>query len=441
MKNIQLLLSQHVGAPCAPVVKAGDTVKRGTLVAEPTGLGANIFSSVDGVVKEVLDDRVVIEPAKEQSCDYEKIPEGSYLEMVKAAGIVGMGGAGFPAGIKFDVKWDNEGYVLVNASECEPGLKHNIAQIEADTEKVVRGAKYIKEISGAKKAIIAIKKINKKAVEAIDRAIANEPDVDRQLLPNFYPAGDERAIVRECLGDELKPEQLPTAAMAIVSNVETVARVAEAIEDRKPSFLKNVTVRGKMVGGGDAHILMDVPVGMAVSDVIALAGEMKEEYGEIIMGGSYTGLPCTLDDPIKKMTGALYITETFEDLKQAETGILVCASGGNINRMRDLATKYNANVVCECFCENAIEQKNGARKCARPGLCPGQEDNLKAITDAGAKYLLFGNCSDCADSVVDKAKGMTLIHQTDHAMKAAGEPLIREMTAAMNISQDLKVED
>lgn len=158
MKNIQLLLSQHVGAPCAPVVKAGDTVKRGTLVAEPTGLGANIFSSVDGVVKEVLDDRVVIEPAKEQSCDYEKIPEGSYLEMVKAAGIVGMGGAGFPAGIKFDVKWDNEGYVLVNASECEPGLKHNIAQIEADPEKVVRGAKYIKEISGAKKAIIAIKK-------------------------------------------------------------------------------------------------------------------------------------------------------------------------------------------------------------------------------------------------------------------------------------------
>ena len=125
------------------------------------------------------------------------------------------------------------------------------------------------------------------------------------------------------------------AAMAIVSNVETITRVAEAIEDRKPSFLKNVTVRGKMVGGGDAHILMDVPVGMAVSDVIALAGEMKEEYGEIIMGGSYTGLPCTLDDPIKKMTGALYITETFENLKQTKkrtlhAGLCVVVRGDDI---------------------------------------------------------------------------------------------------------------
>ncbi len=437
MKNIQMLLRQHVGAPCAPVVKVGDQVKRGTLIAEPTGLGANIFSSVDGVVAEILEDRIVIEPAAEQSEDFVKIPEGSKLDMVKYAGIVGMGGAGFPAGIKFDVKWENEGYVLVNASECEPGLKHNIRQIEQEADKIVRGAKYIMEISGAKEAIIAIKKKNADAVKALDKALEGETVVRRQLLPDFYPAGDERAIVRECLGVELRPDQLPTAAMAIVSNLETVARVAEAIEERKPSFLKNVTVRGKLVGGGEPHVLMDVPVGTAVSDVIAMAADIDGEYGEIIMGGTYTGLPCSPDDPIKKMTGAIYITEPFADLGGAKTALLVCASGGNIQRLRGIAENYHAEVVCETFCENAEEMPNGARKCKRPGLCPGQNANLQAAREAGAEYLLFGCCSDCSNQVTENAGELKLIHQSDHALKAAGEPLIREWHEPMEISQEL----
>ena len=93
MENLQILLRQHVGKPCAPVVKKGDKVRRGTLIAEPTGLGANIFSSADGVVEDVLEDRIIIKPDEQQSEDYEKIPEGTPLEMVKAAGVVGMGGA------------------------------------------------------------------------------------------------------------------------------------------------------------------------------------------------------------------------------------------------------------------------------------------------------------------------------------------------------------
>lgn len=439
MRNIEVLLRQHVGAPCAPVVAKGDEVKRGTLIAEPTGLGANIFSSVDGIVEEILEDRIVIKPAEVQSEDYVKISEGTKLEMVKAAGIVGMGGAGFPAGIKFDVKWENEGYVLVNASECEPGLKHNIDQIEKEADKIVRGTKYIMEISGAAEGIIAIKKKNKAAVAALDKALEGEEKVRRQLLPDFYPAGDERAIVRECLGVELRPDQLPTAAMAIVSNLETVASVAEAIEERKPSFLKDITVRGKVKN--QPCILKDVPVGMTVADVLEMAGGIDGEYGEIIMGGSYTGGPCSLDDPIKKMTGAIFVTEPFEDHAKAKAGILVCASGGNIDRMRGIAAKYNFDVVCECFCENAIEMPNGARKCARPGICPGQGANLDAIKGSGAEYLLFGNCSDCADKVTAEAGELKLIHQTDHAQAAAGEPLVREWHRKMDISQDVNIED
>lgn len=426
MKNIQLLLRQHVGAPCTPVVRAGETVKRGSLVAVPSGLGAQIFSSVDGTVEEILEDRIVIRPDEVQSDKYVKLPHGDVLETIKAAGIVGMGGAGFPADVKFDVGWQEEGTVIVNASECEPGLKHNVSQLTEEADKIVRGIKYIMEVSGAAEGIIAVKAKNISAVAAAYDAVENEPAISVKELPDFYPAGDERAIIRECLGVELRPEQLPKEAMAIVSNLETVARVAEAVDERKPSFVKNITVRGRLKNGNCA-VLRDVPVGTAVSDVIEMAGGAADNYGEIIMGGTYTGLPCSMDDPIKKMTGAIFVTDEFADLEGADLGILVCASGGNIDRMRDLAAKYNGNIVCECYCENAQLQKNGARKCLRPGICPGQKENLEKITEAGAEFILFGNCSQCSDEVVRDAGVLKLIHQSDHALMAAGEELVRKM--------------
>ena len=128
MGNVQILLRQHVGAPCEAIVKSGDKVKKGTLIATPTGLGANIFSSVYGEVTEVLEDRIIIKPDEEQSDEFEKIAEGSKLDMVKAAGVVGMGGAGFPTGVKIGTDLEG-GYVLINAAECEPGLRHNIQQL------------------------------------------------------------------------------------------------------------------------------------------------------------------------------------------------------------------------------------------------------------------------------------------------------------------------
>ena len=116
MGNVQILLRQHVGAPCEAIVKAGDEVKKGTLIATPTGLGANIFSSVYGVVEEVTDDRIIIKPDEEQKDEFVPIKEGSKLEMVKEAGIIGMGGAGFPTGVKIGTDLKG-GYVLVNAAE------------------------------------------------------------------------------------------------------------------------------------------------------------------------------------------------------------------------------------------------------------------------------------------------------------------------------------
>ncbi len=443
MENLQILLRQHVGKPCAPVVKVGDKVKKGTLIAEPTGLGANIFSSAYGVVEEVTDEMIVIKPDEKQKDDYVKIPKGTPLEMVKAAGVVGMGGAGFPTGIKIDAHFEDGGYVLINASECEPGLRHNIVQLEEEPEKVIKGVKYVMEISGADKAIFAIKKKNRKAVEILDDLLKDEPNISRHLLPDIYPMGEERAVVRECLGIELEPDKLPLAAKSIVINSETCSRVAEAIDERKPSFLKHLTVRGMIKGGNQEHVFMDVPVGTSVRSLIERAGGIDGEYGEIIMGGAFTGKATTLDSPITKTTGAILVTAPFMDLHKAKTGILVCACGGNLERMQDIAAKYNADVASICYCKQAQEQPNGTRKCERPGNCPGQVANNLQFKKDGCKFVIMGNCSDCSNTVMASGPkmGLKVIHMTDHAMRAVGHPLYRTLRVSKHVDQDLDVVD
>ncbi|MBR5265471.1 MAG: proline reductase-associated electron transfer protein PrdC, partial [Clostridia bacterium] len=194
MNQIKILLKQHIGAPCAPVVAVGDKVKKGTLLAQPTGLGANIFSSVFGEVAEITENHVVINADEVQPDEYEMISGETNLELVKNAGIVGMGGAGFPTAVKLNTDL-NGGYILINAAECEPGLLHNIHQLETQTDKTVRGVKYCMEISNAAKAIFAIKAKNEKAVKAVKEAIKNEENMSVFLMPDIYPMGEERAVV------------------------------------------------------------------------------------------------------------------------------------------------------------------------------------------------------------------------------------------------------
>ena len=438
MGNIQILLRQHVGAPCAAIVAAGDRVEKGTLIATPTGLGANIFSSVYGVVEEVLEDRIVIKPDEEQKEEFVPIAEGSKLDMVKTAGIVGMGGAGFPTGVKIGADLEG-GYILINAAECEPGLRHNIQQLEEECDKVIRGVKYTMEISNAGKAIFAIKKKNEKAVQALKEALKAEDNISIHLLPDIYPMGEERAVVRECLGIELPPTDLPLAAKSIVINVETLARITEAIEERKPCFSKNLTVIGKLNGGNEPHVFKDVPVGTSVSDLIERAGGIDGEYGEIIMGGPFTGKATTLEAPITKTTGGIIVTIEFPDLHGATMGVLVCACGGDEARMRDIAQKMNANVVSVARCKQAAEMKNGALKCERPGNCPGQVKNSMQFKKDKCEYIIIGNCSDCSNTVMGSAPkmGLKVFHQTDHVMRTIGHPLYRYLTVSKQVEQDI----
>ena len=435
MENIQMLLKQGaVGKPCAPIVAVGDKVKRGQLIATPTGLGANVHSSVAGEVIEITDDRIIIKPNAKQPKTFVKIKKGSNLEMIKEAGIIGQGGAGFPTFIKiYNGKDDkpvlDHGYILVNASECEPGLAHNIAQIDADPEMLLRGMHYVMDIAGADKGIIAIKKKHREAIEKLDALLKDDPAIERHLLPDIYPMGEERAVVRECLGIELEPDKLPSAANAVVINSETVYSCAKAIEEQKPLIDKNITVRGMIKGGNEAHVFMDVPVGRSVQALIDEAGGFDERgYGEIIMGGSFTGKACELGDPITKATGAILVTRQFRDLKGAKVGILVCACGGNLD---------------VCYCKQAAEMPNGSRKCERPGNCPGQVKNNLEFKKAGCEYIIIGNCSDCSNTVMASGPkmGLKVMHMTDLAMMAVGHPLYRTLKVSKKVDQDLNVVD
>lgn len=440
MRDIQLLLSQHVGAPCKSIVAVGDRVEKGTLVAEPTGLGANIFSSVYGVVSEVREDRIIITPDAEQKDEFLPIPEGTPLEMIKAAGVVGMGGAGFPTGIKLGTRLE-DGYVLINAAECEPGLKHNVAEIISDTDKLIKGVRYAMEITGATKAIFAIKKKNSEAVKVLRNAIASEAGMSVRLLPDIYPMGEERAVVRECLnGLELGVADLPSVANAVVMNVETLIRITEAIDERRPCISKDLTITGLFNDAREGKVLRNVPIGTSVADLIDIAGGlMDRKIGELIMGGPFTGKSTTPEAPITKTTGGIIATIEFPDLHGAPVGLLVCACGGDENRMREIAGKMNGNVVSVAKCKQAVSARpGGPLKCERPGECPGQVQNSMQFKKDKAEFIVIGNCSDCSNTVMGSAPkmGLKVFHQTDHAMRTIGHPIYRTLKVSKKVDQD-----
>ena len=429
----KILLTQHLGTPCEAIVKVGDRVKKGSLIAKPKGLGANIFSSVYGEIKEITEQAIIIEKDKDQPEEFVKLEGEDKLGLIKEAGIVGMGGAGFPTAIKLGTKVK---YILVNAAECEPLLHHNVDQMIDNTEITIRGLKYVMEICGAQKGIFALKAKNKEAIDALVEGCNGDDSLDIHLLPDIYPMGEERAIVREVLGILLKPSDLPVKADAIVINVETIQRIAEAIELKKPCFSKNVTVIGKLNDGVEHHVFMDVPVGTSVRELIEMASGIDGEYGEIIMGGPFTGKACNLDDTITKTTGGIIVTEPFKDLKGEEMGLLICACGGDEERMRDLAKKMNAEVVSVETCKQAVEMKTNL-KCENPGNCPGQAQKVMNIKKEGAKHILIGNCTDCSNTVMGSAPKMNLEvhHQTDHVLQTVGKDVIRYMTESKIVPQ------
>ena len=434
--NIELLLKQHIGNPCVPCVKKGDKVSVGTLVARPQGLGANIHSSVDGIVDKVTESSIFIKPKKLLTIGEQKIEvhitekKENMLERINEAGVVGMGGAGFPTATKLATDL-NGGCLIVNASECEPLLSHNMSQIMSYAKETIMGIKIAMKIANANKAIIAIKNKNSNEMETLLEALKRSKNIHMHLLPDIYPIGEERAIIRECLGKLLPVTALPTDVNATVINIETALRIYEAVELGRPVISKNLTVVGKLKKGKDAQVFFNVPIGMRVKDVLALAGGIDGKCGEIIMGGAFTGHTCNLNDPITKTTNAIIVAKAFKKCNSAKTGLMVCACGGGEERLKEIANKLKLKIVDIEYC-SYIKDANGEGnyKCENPGNCPGLDIQCMNIKNAGATDILTSSCSDCTDVITKLANKLNLNmhHSTDHVFETVKIDKMRNLT-------------
>lgn len=390
--EITIPLLQHIGAPNTPIIKEKEKVSRGQLIATPNGLGANIHSSVDGMVNKITNNFIKIEAFENQSEDFIKIKDTeNNLEAIKEAGVVGAGGAGFPTHIKLNTSLE-EGCVIANAAECEPTLKHNIKLVEKNPEIIVRGLKYVMEITKSPKGLIAIKPKNKKALIKIGKAIKEEPNIEIKYLSDMYPSGDERVIVKELLGVELEPGQLPLEAKTVICNVETLKNITLAIEDRKPVIDKDLTIGGRIEDGKDGKVFFDVPIGTNVEDLIQQVGKPIKPHGEIIIGGAFTGLHGDEDSPVTKTSGGITVTMPFPK-DERNIGLLLCECGGGEQRLKEIAEGMGSNIVGTTRCKRMI--KVGERyRCDKPGVCPGQAEKVLELKKQGAEVILVGTCQD-----------------------------------------------
>lgn len=379
------------------------------------------------MVLEVTGNAVIVRADDVQPKDYVPLTAQAPLECIRQAGIVGLGGAGFPTYQKLAVPFSHGGVVIANASECEPILNHNIDALEKDCRPMIRGLQLAMDFVHADKGVIAIKAIHGDAVRTLQQAIADDDRLALHFLPNIYPVGEERAVVREVLGTLLDAGSLPSKAGAVIINVETLQRMAEAVDAKKPLIDKDLTVAGKL-NGPEVQIFHDMPLGMAVSDVLERAGGLGKEYGELIMGGPFMGKRTTLDAPIVKTTGGIIATETFLPGPE-KIGLLVCACGADEKRLREMAASMGSAVAGVAFCKQDHEVKPGVRKCDNPGHCPGQVQRVMTLKKEGAQALLISNCTDCTNTVMACAPQLHLpvYHCTDGALRAVHHKLIRRI--------------
>lgn len=428
-KQYRLLRKQGIGGTGDVTAAVGDKVRRGTLLARANGLGANLHASVDGTIKSIDDEAIVIDADVTQKEGFVPLEQkDDSFEMLKEAGLVGMGGAGFPTDAKLSGKIPG-GFLIINAVECEPFLHHNIQQAIDSARLVLDGAVYAKKIVKASRIIVAVKAKNTEAIAAFKAAMRASDGARIVELRDMYPMGEERAVIRETLGKLLRPDQLPSAANAVVCNLETLARVAQAIDECRPVISKNLTLIGNVGEGKTVKVLQDVPIGTPILELIEKAGGLPREYGEIIVGGPFTGRRATKEDVVTKTTGGIIVTEPFPDLQGQPIGLLVCACGANEARLREIAASMNAQVVGVEACKQAVPMKNGALKCENPGICPGQAEKVLNLRKAGAKGMLIANCTDCSNTVMGSAPklGLEVYHSTDHVMRTMDHPLVRRI--------------
>lgn len=314
-------LSQHIGAPALPVVKKGDHVLVGQKIAEAGGfVSAPIYATVSGTVKAIEPRRTVVGDnvnaiVIENDGQYEEVDYGickpleehskeEIIEKIKEAGVVGMGGAGFPTHVKLSPKEpDKIDYVIVNCAECEPYLTSDYRRMIEEPERVIGGLKCVLALFDHATGILAVEDNKQDCIDRLKELTKGEERILVKSLRTKYPQGAERQLIYAATGRAINSDMLPADAGCIVNNVDTICAVCGAVLENKPLMYRIVTVTGDAIA--DPRNFR-VRIGTNYHELIDEAGGFVGEPEKIISGGPMMGFAIfDLDVPTTKTASAL----------------------------------------------------------------------------------------------------------------------------------------
>ena len=316
--KIVLSMNQHIGAPAAPAVAKGDQVYVGTIVGKAGGfVSADIHSGVSGTVSEIttitgsngsIQTAVVIVPDGEQKVDPSIAPPQvtdlkSFQDAVRASGLVGLGGAGFPTAVKLAPKnLDEIDTLLINGAECEPYITSDNRCFIEDTHFILSGIKAVMKYLNIPKCIIGIEANKPEAIAKMKAAI-DVAGIEVKELPCRYPQGAEKVLIENCTGREVPFPGLPSDVGVIVMNVTSTAFVGKYLETGMPLTTKRLTVDGDIVKEPKN---VEVIIGTPIQELFDFCGGLTEEPGKVLYGGPMMGTcVASLDQPILKNNNAV----------------------------------------------------------------------------------------------------------------------------------------
>ena len=344
-------LSQHIGAPAKPLVAKGDHVLKGQIIAEAGGfISANVLSSVSGTVKGI-ESKLVANGAMVQSIlvendgeeeaiegfgtdrDATKLSKEEIRKIVKDAGIVGLGGAGFPTHVKLTPKDENAiDYVIVNGAECEPYLTSDYRTMMERPEQIIGGLKVMLQLFDNAKGVIGIENNKPEAIKKLTEMVKDEPRIEVCPLLTKYPQGGERAIMDVVAGKHIKLGMLPADVGCVVDNVATVRAIYRAVCKSEPLMERGFTVSGDAVKNPCNLI---VKIGTGLEEMLEAAGGFKdgEEPEKILCGGPMMGFAMPwLSAAGNKNNNALTVLkkDPVAEAEKQQTACLRCGRCGQV---------------------------------------------------------------------------------------------------------------
>lgn len=343
-QQVVIPLGQHIGAPATPVVQKGDTVKAGQLIAQAAGfISANIHSSVSGTVVAIdnfTDAAGLSKPAITIKTDGDEWEDGidrtdklehnitlskeEIIKAVNAAGIVGMGGATFPAHVKLTPPPGSKADVLIiNGVECEPYLTSDHRIMLERAEEIVMGVQILMKAIEVKRAIIGIENNKTDAIEHLQQVAIKVLGIEICPLKVRYPQGGEKQLIKATIDKEVPSGALPIAVGAVVHNVGTALAVYEAVMKNKPLVERVVTITGKSVKKPGNFLCR---IGTPISALIEAAGGLPEDTAKAIGGGPMMGRTMVnIDSPIMKGTSGILLINNKEGFRKKSRNCIRCS--------------------------------------------------------------------------------------------------------------------